>query len=253
LALEAPAVPNGAPGVAVPALDLRSIVAGYGGSQVLHGVNVTAPKGEVVLILGPNGAGKSTLLSVVSGLVKHRSGAVLLEGRDVSGMAVHRRARLGIAHVPEGRRIFPRQSVHDNLLLGSLASKADGAWRDQAFGWVYELFPVLERKRSRPAATLSGGEQQMLAIAQGVMSNPRILLLDEPSAGLSPLLAKQVLERVRLLRERGMSVLMVEQTAGAITVADRVYVLRNGEVVAGGAADEFRSPELASQYLGAGG
>ncbi len=252
MALEASTLSNVAPGVGEPALELRAIVAGYGGSQVLHGVSVVAPKGEVVLIIGPNGAGKSTLLSVISGLVKHRSGAVLLEGRDVSGIPVHRRARLGIAHVPEGRRIFPRQPVHDNLLLGSLASKAAGASRDQAFDWVYELFPVLERKRSRLAATLSGGEQQMLAIAQGVMSNPRILLLDEPSAGLSPLLAKQVLERVRLLRERGMSVLMVEQTAAAITVADRVYVLRNGQVVAGGAADEFRAPQLASQYLGAG-
>jgi branched-chain amino acid transport system ATP-binding protein len=175
----------------------------------------------------------------------------VLDGKVVSGLAVHRRARLGIAHVPEGRRVFPRQSVHDNLLMGLLASGGDNDWRDTVFGWVYELFPVLDRKRSRPAATLSGGEQQMLAIAQAVMSKPRILLLDEPSAGLSPLLAKQVLDRVRVLRERGISVLMVEQTAGAITVADRVYVLRNGEVVAGGTADEFRSPELASQYLGA--
>jgi branched-chain amino acid transport system ATP-binding protein len=214
-------------------------------------VSVSAPKGEVVLILGPNGAGKSTLLSVISGLVKHSSGDVVLDGKVVSGLAVHRRARLGIAHVPEGRRVFPRQSVHDNLLMGLLASGGDNDWRDTVFGWVYELFPVLDRKRSRPAATLSGGEQQMLAIAQAVMSKPRILLLDEPSAGLSPLLAKQVLDRVRVLRERGLSVLMVEQTAGAITVADRVYVLRNGEVVAGGTADEFRSPELASQYLGA--
>jgi branched-chain amino acid transport system ATP-binding protein len=214
-------------------------------------VSVSAPKGEVVLILGPNGAGKSTLLSVISGLVKHSSGDVVLDGKVVSGLAVHRRARLGIAHVPEGRRVFPRQSVHDNLLMGLLASGGDNDWRDTVFGWVYELFPVLDRKRSRPAATLSGGEQQMLAIAQAVMSKPRILLLDEPSAGLSPLLAKQVLDRVRVLRERGISVLMVEQTAGAITVADRVYVLRNGEVVAGGTADEFRSPELASQYLGA--
>jgi branched-chain amino acid transport system ATP-binding protein len=214
-------------------------------------VSVSAPRGEVVLILGPNGAGKSTLLSVISGLVKHSSGDVVLDGKVVSGLAVHRRARLGIAHVPEGRRVFPRQSVHDNLLMGLLASGGDNDWRDTVFGWVYELFPVLDRKRSRPAATLSGGEQQMLAIAQAVMSKPRILLLDEPSAGLSPLLAKQVLDRVRVLRERGISVLMVEQTAGAITVADRVYVLRNGEVVAGGTADEFRSPELASQYLGA--
>jgi branched-chain amino acid transport system ATP-binding protein len=237
-------------GAAGMALQADSIVAGYAGNQVLHGVTVDARRGEVVLILGPNGAGKSTLLSVISGLVRQRSGKIFVDGKDVGGAPVHQRAKMGVAHVPEGRRIFPRQSVKDNLLLGTLAGKADKEAREESFRWVYELFPILERKQRHLAATLSGGEQQMLAIAQGVMSRPRILLLDEPSAGLAPILAKQVLDRVRLLSEGGISVLIVEQTAGAIAVADRVFVMRNGEVVASGSSDEFREQDLASQYLG---
>jgi len=232
-----------------PALQLVNVVAGYHGNQVLHGVSLEVGRGEIVLILGPNGTGKSTLLAVAAGLVKARTGRVLVNGEEVTGLAAHRRARKGVALVPEGRRIFGKQSVQDNLLLGSLAS-GDKAKRDGDFKWVYELFPVLERKRGKPAATLSGGEQQMLAIAQAVMSRPAILMLDEPSAGLAPILAKQVQERVRLLKDQGISVLMVEQMAGAISLADRVYVMRNGEVVSQGNADEFGTRELGSQYLG---
>lgn len=232
------------------ALLFRDVVAGYHGNQVLQGVTIEVPKGEVVLVLGPNGTGKSTLLSVGSGLVRPKQGAVLLDGRDITGLAAHRRAHMGVAHVPEGRRIFPRQSVRDNLLLGSLAGSKRGS-RDEGFEWVYRLFPVLERKRERPAATLSGGEQQMLAIAQAVMAWPRVLLLDEPSAGLAPILAKQVFERVALLKERGISVLMVEQLVGAMTIADRIYVMRNGAVVGQGRPEEFAADTLGSQYLGA--
>jgi branched-chain amino acid transport system ATP-binding protein len=234
---------------ALPALRLESIIAGYSGNEVLHGVSMDANSGEVALILGPNGAGKSTMLAVGVGMVKPRSGRVLLNGDDVSNLPVHLRARRGIALVPEGRRVFKRQSVGDNLLLGTVAASGDRHWREQAFAWVWELFPVLERKRNKLAATLSGGEQQMLAIAQGVMSNPKVLLLDEPSAGLSPLLAKQVLSRVKLLKERGIAVVIVEQIVSALDVADHVYIVRNGQVVQEGAASEMHAEDLSSQYL----
>ncbi len=233
------------------ALRLEDIVAGYHGNQVLHGVTVEARQGEVVLILGPNGTGKSTLLAVAAGAVRHRSGKVLLDGRDLSGEAPHVRARAGMGFVPEGRRIFPRQSVEDNLLLGCFATKISRGERDARFESVYELFPVLATKRRRPASTLSGGEQQMLAIAQAVVAGPRVLLLDEPSAGLSPILTKQVFQQVTRLRERGMTILMVEQVAAALTVADRAYLMRNGEVVSEGPASELAAREVGDRYLGA--
>jgi branched-chain amino acid transport system ATP-binding protein len=234
----------------VATLAIQGIVAGYGGSEVLHGVSLDVPQGNTVVLLGPNGAGKSTLLSAISGLVRHRAGRIMLDGRDVSGMPAHERARIGICHVPEGRRVFKRQSVEDNLLIGSYASARDAAWRPEAFRWVYELFPVLERKRGKPAGSLSGGEQQMLAVAQGIMGKPRILLLDEPSAGLAPVLVKQMLERVRLLRERGIAVLMVEQAvSGAMAVADYVYVLSSGQIVGQGTVEEMQGHDLAGRYL----
>lgn len=230
------------------ALVLEGITAGYGGNQVLHRVSVEVPEGEAALVLGPNGTGKSTLLSVASGLVRQRAGRILVHGADVSTLPPHKRARLGLAHVPEGRRVFPRLSVGDNLLVGTVAGgKHD---REANFEWVFELFPVLARKRNNTASTLSGGEQQMLAIAQAVMSRPRILLLDEPSAGLAPILARQVFERVRLLRDRGISVLMVEQVVGALEIADTVYVMRSGEVVTHGPASAMKADRLSEQYLG---
>src|SRR5262245_16539947 len=211
-------------------LQLESITAGYHGNVVLHGVSVSVSQGSVVVILGPNGAGKSSLLSVASGLLRHRSGRVLLEGRDVSSLPPHERARLGIAHVPEGRRIFRRQTVEENLLMGAYTGTRESV--EAGFRWVYELFPVLERKRRDLAWTMSGGEQQMLAIAQAVMARPRVLLLDEPSAGLAPALVKQVFERIRRLNEQGIALLMVEQVvAGALAVADYVYVLTDGRTV----------------------
>ena len=231
------------------ALSLESIVAGYAGNQVLHGVSVEVRQGEAVLVLGPNGTGKSTLLSVASGLVRQRSGRVRVHGADVSSLPPHRRSRLGLAHVPEGRRVFPRLTVSDNLLLGTVAGGKNE--RGESFAWVYELFPVLARKQKSLASTLSGGEQQMLAIAQAVMSRPRVLLLDEPSAGLAPILARQVFERIRLLRDRGISVLMVEQMAGALEIADMVYVMRNGEVLSHTTASATNAERLSEQYLGA--
>jgi branched-chain amino acid transport system ATP-binding protein len=234
---------------AAPILELASIRAGYHGNEVLHDVSVVVPAGGVVVMLGPNGAGKSTLLSVASGLVRHRAGRVLLGGRDVSSLPPHARAKAGIAHVPEGRRIFRQQTVEENLLLGAYTC-AKGA-EQEGFRWVYELFPVLERKRRDAAWTMSGGEQQMLAIAQAVMARPRVLLLDEPSAGLAPTLVKQVFERVRLLNEQGISLLMVEQVvAGALSIADYVYVINSGRIVAHGKADDLSPEEVERRYLG---
>ena len=235
-----------------PALAVEGIVAGYHGSEVLHGVSLRVPDGGSVLLLGPNGAGKSTTLATISGLLRPRAGRVLLGGRDVTALPAHERARRGIAHVPEGRRIFRRQTVEENLLIGADFCGRDRAWREGAFAWVFDLFPVLARKRGNTASTLSGGEQQMLAVAQAIMSRPRVLLLDEPSAGLAPALVKQLMERVRLLHERGIALLMVEQVvASALAIADYVYVLRDGQIVAEGAAAEMQQGELESRYLAA--
>lgn len=240
---------NGTINDSVPLLQLENIVAGYHGNEVLHTVNVSVTAGQVVVMLGPNGAGKSTLLSVASGLLRHRSGRVLLAGRDVSALPPHERAKLGIAHVPEGRRIFRRQTVEENLLMGAYASPKGTA--EAGFRWVFELFPVLERKRRNVAWTLSGGEQQMLAIAQAVIARPRVLLLDEPSAGLAPGLVKQVFERVRQLHEQGISLLMVEQVvASALSVADYVYVLTSGTIVAENPASEVQAEDVERRYLG---
>jgi branched-chain amino acid transport system ATP-binding protein len=237
---------------AADTLRVESIAAGYHGSEVLHGVSLTVPAGQAVVLLGPNGAGKSTLLWVVSGLLRQRSGHVIFEGKDISSQPAHERARSGMCFVPEGRRIFRRQTVEDNLLIGAYACSGDKQWRSEAFAWVYDLFPVLERKRRNVASTLSGGEQQMLAVAQAVMGKPRILLLDEPSAGLAPALVKQMLERVRLLHARGIAVLMVEQVvASALAIADYVYVMRDGQIVAEGAAAEMQAQDLEHRYLGA--
>jgi branched-chain amino acid transport system ATP-binding protein len=232
-----------------PILQLESVTAGYHGNQVLHGISVNVPAGQAVVILGPNGAGKSSLLAVASGLLRHRGGRVLLEGRDISALPPHERAKLGIAHVPEGRRIFRRQTVEENLLMGAYTCSKETA--EAGFRWVYELFPVLERKRRDLAWTMSGGEQQMLAIAQAVMARPRVLLLDEPSAGLAPALVKQVFERVRTLNEQGIALLMVEQVvAGALAVADYVYVLTDGRTVAERPAAEMDAEEVERRYLG---
>ncbi len=237
---------------ATPALAVEGVVAGYHGSEVLHGVSLVVPPGSAVLLLGPNGAGKSTTLATISGLLRPRAGHVLLSGRDVTALPAHERARLGIAHVPEGRRIFRRQTVEENLLIGADFCGHDRTWRTEAFAWVFDLFPVLARKRGNTASTLSGGEQQMLAVAQAIMSRPRVLLLDEPSAGLAPTLVKQLMERVRLLHERGIALLMVEQVvASALAIADYVYVLRDGQIVAEGAAAAMQQSDLESRYLAA--
>lgn len=206
-------------------LRARNLSAGYGRIQVLHGVDLELKKGEVVALLGRNGAGKSTLLKTLIGLLPARSGEVLLEDRPITELPAYRRAQLGIGYVPEERRIFPELSVRENL---ELAARPGGPWTIER---VYELFPRLAEIEHRPGGYLSGGEQQMLTIARTLVTNPRLLLLDEPTEGLAPILVEAIAETVAELKAQGMPILLAEQnlafTAG---LADRGYVLETGEV-----------------------
>jgi len=238
-----------------PMLSVRDLKVYYGAARALNGITFEVNEGEVVTIIGGNGAGKSTTLKTVSGvseLLKTVEGEVWFLGQRVDKRAAHRIARMGMAHVPEGRRVFPSSSVEENLLLGAYRRGRD---RDVAkdLASVYERFPVLGDRRSRPAGYLSGGEQQMLAIGRGLMSRPRVLLLDEPSLGLAPLLVAEVFRIVKELAAEGTTILLVEQLANlALDVADRAYVLETGTITAGGGADEVaRDPRVVAAYLGA--
>jgi branched-chain amino acid transport system ATP-binding protein len=208
-------------------LEVRELTVAYGAVRALDGVTFTVPAGSITAVLGANGAGKTTLLRTVSGLLRPRSGRVLLDGRDISGSAVEETVRAGLAHVPEGRGVITELTVEENLRLGGLVgdrSSPDG---------VYELFPALRQRAGRSAATLSGGERQMLAIGRALMSDPRVLLLDEPSLGLAPRLVAQIMAVLRRMRdETGLTVLLVEQNArSALSIADRAVVLNLGTLV----------------------
>jgi branched-chain amino acid transport system ATP-binding protein len=232
-------------------LEVDNLETAYGPVRALDGVSFAVPAGSIVAVLGANGAGKSSLLRTISGLVRCRAGRVLLEGRDISGAAVEEIVRLGLAHVPEGRGVITELTVEENLRLG-------GLWRREgphgsAAREVFELFPRLDERRRQPAHTLSGGERQMLAIGRALMSRPRLLLLDEPSLGLAPRLAAQILGLLRTLRERsGLTVLLVEQNAkGALSVADRGIVLALGRIVAQDEPAKLAADEkLRHAYLG---
>jgi branched-chain amino acid transport system ATP-binding protein len=231
------------------ALEVEGLVAGYSGKvDVLHDVSLAIEAGEAVAILGANGAGKTTLLRTISGLLPARRGSVRFSREEIAGRSPHRIARAGLAHVPEGRQVFVRQTVADNLRLGAMDS--DG--RDARMAQLLEVFPVLGDKLDERAGQLSGGQQQMLAIARGLMSSPSLLMLDEPSLGLSPKLVDEVIELLRRLRaELGLTVLLVEQNAAvAAGVADRAYVMRRGEVVLEEtAANLLGSEGVLSAYL----
>jgi len=228
-------------------LRLHGIVAGYGPIEVLHTVTLEVPEGGVVVLLGANGAGKTTLLRVISGLVRPRQGTVEFGRQRIDGLAPERIARLGIAHVPQGRGLFPELTVEENLRLGAYGRPGSDLDR------VLALFPRLAERRRQEAATLSGGEQQMLAIARGLMGRPRLLMLDEPSLGLAPRLVEQVGRLVQELHAQGTTVLMAEQNAVlALSVADYAYVLQNGVICLEGSPEELRdSPQLRRLYLGA--
>jgi branched-chain amino acid transport system ATP-binding protein len=233
-------------------LELDRIHAAYGEHRVLHGVSIAVGRGDFVAVVGPNGAGKSTLFKAISGTVAVTQGSMRFEGADLLSISPSRRPHLGIAHVPEGRQVFPSLSVAENLLIGAETEAGRRAWREneeRIYGW----FPVLAERRQQAAGTLSGGEQQMLAIARGLASAPQLLLLDEPSMGLAPAVADEIFERIIAIHGEGqIGVLLVEQrVAEALHFASRAYVLETGRIVLEGATDTLRDDDRIRQaYLG---
>jgi branched-chain amino acid transport system ATP-binding protein len=240
-----------------PLLELDGVSAGYGPVQALSSVSIRVMPGEIVTLIGANGAGKSTLLMTICGDPKPRAGRVLLEGNDIAGLPTHAIMRMGLAQSPEGRRVFPRMTVDENLLMGAetLGNGAGGADRAARRDEVFALFPRLRERLSQRAGTLSGGEQQMLAIGRALMSRPRLLLLDEPSLGLAPLVVRQIFGAIRDLNaQTGLTVLLVEQNANlALRLAHRGYVLVNGRIaMEGTGAGLLARPEVRDAYLGGG-
>lgn len=230
-------------------LELANVNTYYGNIHALKGISLTVDQGEVVTLIGSNGAGKSTTLLTISGLVQARSGTVTLDGQSLVGMPPHEITTLGVVQSPEGRRVFPRMSVLENLEMGAYArGKVDDGDLDR----VYELFPRLKERASQKAGTLSGGEQQMLAIGRALMGHPKLLLLDEPSMGLSPILVDQIFNIIREINEQGTTVLLVEQNAlMALSVANRGYVLQTGEIVLADSAEKLITNDMVRKaYLG---
>ncbi len=239
--------------IGAPLLSVRGVEAFYGAIAALKGVDVEVNEGEIVTLIGANGAGKSTLMMTVFGNPRARRGQILFAGRDITALPAHAIARLGIAQSPEGRRIFPRMSVRENLQMG--AAIADPKHFADDLERVFAIFPRLKERETQRGGTLSGGEQQMLAISRALMSRPRLLLLDEPSLGLAPLIVRQIFATIRdLNRREGLTVFLVEQNAfHALRLADRAYVLVNGVVTMSGAGAELLArPEVRAAYLEGG-
>ena len=232
-------------------LTLSDIRVRYGSVEVLHGINLRVEEGEIVTILGANGAGKSTTLLTISGLVRPSSGEITFDGKALLKIPSHEVVNLGIAQSPEGRRVFGPMTVLENLRLGAFSAREEQTTA-RALEWIFELFPRLYERRQQLAGTLSGGEQQMLAIGRALMAQPRLLLLDEPSLGLAPLLVRSIFETVRSINERGVTVLIVEQNArAALKLATRGYVLEVGNMVREGRAEELLAdPSVREAYLG---
>jgi branched-chain amino acid transport system ATP-binding protein len=231
-------------------LELVDVHAGYGNIRVLHGVSLEVRSGEAVAVIGSNGAGKSTMLRTISGLMRPRSGTIHYDGLDVTHASTDRIVSLGISHCPEGRRIFGRLSVRENLVLGGVRRPAGDV--DSDIRRVGELFPRLAERLDQAGGTLSGGEQQMLAVARALMAKPRLLILDEPSLGLAPMLVEHIFEIIEQLKSEGLTILLVEQNVHhALDLADRAYVLESGRISLSGSADELRhDPRVESAYLG---
>nr|WP_323745510.1 ABC transporter ATP-binding protein [Parvivirga hydrogeniphila] len=232
-------------------LKVENIHTFYGQIEALKGIDVEVAEGEVVTLIGANGAGKSTTLKTISGQLAPREGRIVFAGEEIQGMPAHQVAAKGIVHVPEGRRIFPRMTVEENLEMGAfLRNDADGIAADKEM--VFELFPRLKERRAQKGGTLSGGEQQMLAMARGLMAKPKLLMLDEPSMGLAPVVVETIFETIERLHEEGITILLVEQNAAmALSVADRGYVLETGRIaLTGGGKELLTNEQVRKTYLG---
>ncbi|WP_252379920.1 ABC transporter ATP-binding protein [Desulfovulcanus ferrireducens] len=232
-------------------LNVENLRVHYGNVEALHGINLRVRQGEIVAILGANGAGKSTTLMSISGLLKPSQGRIIFEGQELHKLRAHEIVRLGIAQVPEGRRVFSTLTVQENLNLGAF-TVTDEKKIQRTLDWIFDLFPRLKERKEQLAGTLSGGEQQMLAIARGLMADPKILLLDEPSLGLAPILVKSIFETIKEINESGVTVLLVEQNArAALKLAHRGYVMEVGKIVLEDSAKNLlENPEVRKAYLG---
>jgi branched-chain amino acid transport system ATP-binding protein len=238
-------------------LKIQNLQAAYGKVEVLHGISLEVPKGKLVTLIGSNGAGKTTTMRAISGMIRPKGGSVTLDGKDITGLESHKIARAGLAHSPEGRRVFSTMSVTDNLLLGAFPrftrARPKGDVKHD-LEKALELFPRLKERQHQLAGTLSGGEQQMLAMARAVMLNPEVILLDEPSMGLAPILVEEVFRIITRLKSEGVTMLLVEQfAAAALNVADYGYVLENGSISVHGPAESLKTdPKVIAAYLGGG-
>jgi len=232
-------------------LNIENLHVYYGGIHALKGISLEVAEGKIVTLIGANGAGKSTTLRTISGIVRPREGRITFEGRDMTGLPAYEIVGMGIAMVPEGRRVFTNLTVMENLLLGAHTRRDSGdVQRD--LEWISELFPILKERASQSAGTLSGGEQQMLAVGRALMSRPRLLLMDEPSLGLAPYLVKEVFKTIRQLHDEGTTILLVEQNArAALRIADYGYILETGEIVLQGTGEELvHNDDVRKAYLG---
>ena len=232
-------------------LEVKELQVHYGVIKALDGISFEVNKGEIVTLIGANGAGKTTTMQSINGLIPVSGGTVTYKGQDITNMPCHKIVNLGIAQVPEGRRVFQELSVYDNLVMGAYSQK-DKSKMKQNIEEIYEWFPRLEERKNQMAGTLSGGEQQMLAMGRAMMSNPELLMLDEPSMGLSPLLVDQVFDIIKTFHKRGTTVLLVEQNAGkSLAISDRAYVLENGKIaLSGTGAELMQSEDVKKAYLG---
>lgn len=232
-------------------LEIKDLEVSYGVIKAIKGVSFDVNEGEIIALIGANGAGKTTILHTITGLIKAQSGSINYEGRELTKTPAHKIVSMGMAHVPEGRRIFQELSVLENLKLGAYTRK-DKEEISKTLKMVYDRFPRLEERKGQIAGTLSGGEQQMLAMGRALMSNPRIILMDEPSMGLSPLLVSEIFDIIKVINEGGTTVLLVEQNAKkALSIADRAYVLETGNIsLAGKASDLINDESVKKAYLG---
>ncbi len=231
-------------------LEVKDLVVSYGKIKAVKGISFTVGEGEVVSLIGTNGAGKTTTLRTISGLLRPTSGSITFNGQDLTKVAAHDIVQLGLAHSPEGRRIFPKLSVEENLMLGAFARRDKGIRGD--LDAAFDLFPILRERRTQPAGTFSGGEQQMLAMGRAMMSRPKLLMLDEPSMGLSPIMMKRIMTTVSTLQQQGTTILLVEQNAqAALRRATKGYVLEVGSIVLSGTGQELlESDDVRKAYLG---